>query len=712
MNGGFPLSGTWEDAKREIVRRFVRAVEHQDLPPEGTARSLLIDHVPLFLDELSAELAEPRAVGESQDATDESPTARRHGDQRWILGYDLQALIREYGILRHCIVTTLRDAGGSLSMDEFDKLAKCLNVAVAEAAAAYVRHHDEQLQRERQNWEFLAEVSQALAASLEYSTTLHRLTRAIVPRLADACVIHLDESAGTEVASTVAHADPAKEELLRELYEKAAASRSEPFASRAQPLQTTLVSNAQDAQAPLDAHRELLDRLGVRSWMAVPLAVQGNHLGAMVLYYADSPRQYTPSAVILVEELARRAAAAIENARLYATSQAERARVEEATRAKDQFVAMISHELRTPLNAVLGWTRMLRGGVLAPEKRQHALEVIERNTLSQNQLIDDLLDISRIISGNMRVNRVEIDFGAVVELAVESVRPVAENKGIHTTVQVDPALPLVFADRERMRQVVLNLLTNAIKFTDRGGRIEVRLGRAGAALTLSVADTGMGITPEFLPHVFEHFKQSQAGTTRAQRGLGIGLAIVRHLVELHGGAVRADSPGPGRGAVFTVRLPVERRPGAMQSPSRPPPALEADALSGLGGLSVLVVDDEHDTRELLATVLETAGMTVVTAPTVAEALRQLDLTPVDVLVSDIGMPGEDGHALIRAIRAGAIARPELPALALTAYAQNEDRLRALSAGFSGYMTKPVEPGELLRTLADLAESAGLRRNPS
>jgi signal transduction histidine kinase/ActR/RegA family two-component response regulator len=698
-----------DEHKGEILRRFVQAVVRQDLSPEGTARSLLIDQVPLFLDELGAELAQQDGVRDGQDAFDTSPTARRHGDQRWNLGYDLEALIREYGVLRHCILTTVRDFGGDFTMDEFDTLAKCLNVGVAEAAAAYVLHRDAQVQRERDNLALLAEAGQALTASLDHRSTLLELTRLMVPRLADACVIRLEGSNGLELVSS-AELGPEKEQALLDLHLCLPSLDRQAGYPALGPEKPQLIPRVSDEMLAACArsadHLAQLRSVNVRSWMAVPLKIQGQISGSILLAYSESAREYSASDLLLVEDLARRAAVAIENARLYAASQTERARVEEATRAKDEFVAMISHELRTPLNAVLGWTRMLRSGYLSESKRAHALEVIERNTIAQNQLIDDLLDISRIITGNMRIQFSEVDVGRVVELAAESIRPAADAKHITLELDLERSAAPIRADAERLRQVVSNLLTNALKFTPKGGRISVRMRRSESEIEITVEDTGAGITRDFLPHVFEHFRQSQAGTTRTQGGLGIGLAIVKHLVELHGGVVAADSPGPGRGATFVVRLPKEFSMPASELKRLPPRARDTAVLgaqSGLNGLRLLVVDDEPDTLELLATVFEACGVHVVTARNVPEALARIDGEELDVIISDIGMPGDDGYTLIRNVRRLASeSKRNLPALALTAYSRAEDRARALGAGFNAYTTKPVEPAALIALVADLA----------
>jgi len=384
-----------------------------------------------------------------------------------------------------------------------------------------------------------------------------------------------------------------------------------------------------------------------------------------------------------------------------------RAEAEQANRLKDEFLATVSHELRTPLTAILGWAHMLRVKRFDEQSTASALETIERNARAQAQLIDDLLDVSRIITGNLRLDVRQVEPGSFIEAAVEALRPAAEAKGVRIQKVLDTGVVSVAGDPARLQQVVWNLLSNAIKFTPKGGRVEVRLERIDSHIEIAVSDTGDGIGAEFLPHVFERFRQADQKTTRHHGGLGLGLAIVRHLVELHGGTVKADSPGEGQGATFVVKLPVvpvyqketlTRRvhPAAGEEP----PAY--DCPERLDGLKVLVVDDEVDTRELLKVGIGQCGAEIVTAGSAREALAALDETRPDLLISDIGMPGEDGYELIRKVRALPAARGgKIPAIALTAYARTEDRLRALRAGYQMHISKPVELAELVAVMASL-----------
>ncbi|HEV2864267.1 MAG TPA: PAS domain S-box protein [Pyrinomonadaceae bacterium] len=391
-----------------------------------------------------------------------------------------------------------------------------------------------------------------------------------------------------------------------------------------------------------------------------------------------------------------------EEARLeLAREQAARAEAEQANRLKDEFLATLSHELRTPLTAILGWSRMLADGAMDESQREAAFEAIYRNARAQAQLVEDLLDVSRIITGKLKVEFRPVELAAVVEAAVGVVRPAASAEGIQLQAVFEPDACKVSGDPARLQQVVWNLLSNAVKFTPRGGRVQVRLGRSDSHAEIAVSDTGAGIAPEFLPHVFERFRQADMGTSRRHAGLGLGLAIVRHLVEAHGGSVRAESEGEGRGTTVTVRLPVTEADGAKPSDSIA--AASAPAPPSLAGVKVLAVDDESDARNLLTEVLGRCGAEVLAASSAAEALGLLKTWRPHVLLSDIGMPYGDGYSLIRQVRA----LPEelggrTPAAALTAYAAEDDRALALASGFQVHLAKPIEPAELSAVVASLA----------
>jgi PAS domain S-box-containing protein len=401
------------------------------------------------------------------------------------------------------------------------------------------------------------------------------------------------------------------------------------------------------------------------------------------------------------------------NQRLLASEKEAREQAEIANRTKDEFLATVSHELRTPLNAILGWTRMLRTGAVEPKQLARVLETIERNARAQTQLIEDILDVSRIIAGKLRLNIQKTDLHAVTRQAMDAVRPAAEAKGVRLDCDLKPGSGEFAGDPDRLQQIIWNLLANAIKFTPREGRVEVRVERVSSSTRITVTDTGLGISPGFLPHVFDRFRQADSSITRTQGGLGLGLAIVRHLVEVHGGTVQAESEGEGKGSRFTVQMPLRAVVPAPEPPSQgnghpevpagEPPAA-APAL--LSGLDVLVVEDEPDARELVSAVLANYGAQVRTVSSVDEALTQFRDRPPDVLLSDIGLPTADGYTLIRRVRElGQASRSKIPAAALTAFASPDDHRRALEAGFDAHVSKPIEPADLAFLVAWLTGRA-------
>lgn len=698
------------DRRDEILTRFIGEVERKGLAPPGLSPSVLADHIPLFLDEISDELSAGSEARLSMDAADVTSTARQHGEQRWNVGYDVEALVREYGVLHHVILQTARYAGAPLSAEEADSLSQYLNVGIAAALAEYVSSRDEEAKKRQSDLQFLTEAGELLGSSLDLPSTLARLARVLVPRLADFCVVQLDGAPAEEAAILDVNAPRA--DLLRELVKTfplpIGQNRHVEVIRNGKAL---LVDATQDellaAMAQSPEHLALLRRLRARSWLVVPLKIKTSAFGTMTLGRGESSRPFEPDEVVLVEDLARRAAAAVDNARLYELSKAERARAEGAARAKDEFVATISHELRTPLNVIIGWVRLLRSGTLPEDRREQALAVVERNANAQSQLVADLLDISRAITGSIRLDPAQVDLGNVIDLVVEDARLALEAKRMKLSVEVTAEDTVLRGDGERLKQVVANLLLNSIKFTPKGGEISLKLRRVDSELELTLADTGIGIAPDFLPYVFETFRQSDSRSTRTHGGLGLGLSIVKHLVELHGGRIEASSAGPGAGATFVVRLPISPVISTTVGIGRlPATAPQHSALSRpevLAGRSVLVVDDEPDARALLRVVLESCRMTVLDAASAPTALAILERERVDLLVSDIGMPEEDGYALIKRVRALANEeKASVPAVALTAFARNEDRTRALLEGFNFHMTKPVEPAELVLALADLA----------
>jgi PAS domain S-box-containing protein len=402
----------------------------------------------------------------------------------------------------------------------------------------------------------------------------------------------------------------------------------------------------------------------------------------------------------IARDISERHAAALERERLLTVAR-------DASRLKDEFLATLSHELRTPLNAVLGYVRMVRSGLVTEDKRDRAMETIERNANALTQMVEDILDVSRIIAGKLRLDARAMDLGDVVKGALAAVTPAAEARGISLETVLDPRTGPVTGDPERLQQVVWNLLSNAVKFTGRGGHVQVRVERVESHVEIVVSDTGVGIPPDFLPHVFERFRQADATTTRERGGLGLGLSITRHIVESHGGTVHAASGGEGKGSTFRVALPLrvvhepqlEERahPHAESIPSIPLP------LPDLRGIVVLIVDDDRDALRLVREILEAAGATVATAESAMEALSALEAVRPHVLVADLGMPHMDGFELVSRVRQMADqALRGTPAAALTAYARSEDRTRVLRSGFQMHLTKPIAPGELMAAIAVLA----------
>ncbi len=384
----------------------------------------------------------------------------------------------------------------------------------------------------------------------------------------------------------------------------------------------------------------------------------------------------------------------------------------EANRTKDEFLAMISHELRTPLTSILGWSRLLSAGRLDPETQAQALESVERNARSQAQLIDDLLDISRIIMGKLRLDAQPVDVNAALDAALGVVLPAAQAKDIALDPVVAAGLGTVMADPERLQQVLWNLLSNAIKFTPEGGRVELRAAQAGGSLEIVIADNGIGIPPELLPRVFDRFRQGASSARWSRRGLGLGLAIVRHIVELHGGEIRAESGGEGKGSAFRVKLPLRQGAHRGELRSWPRATLNGGPADGrvagrcLDGVRVLVVDDDRDAREMLILTLELAGAKVTAADTAREGREAMRRAPPDVLLCDIGLPDESGYDLIRRIRALPVAEGGgVPAIALTAFTKIEDREEALAAGFQLHLPKPG-PADLAMLVASVARGDG------
>lgn len=443
---------------------------------------------------------------------------------------------------------------------------------------------------------------------------------------------------------------------------------------------------------------------GTKFWANVTITALRDDTGQLV-GYAKLTRDLTESKRLEAIELASQ-----QRQEMLDAERNARVAAQQATRIKDEFLATLSHELRTPLSAILGWTQvLLRGGTpKEPDAQRRAIEVIDRNARSQVQLIDDLLDLSRITTGKFRLDLHQVSMLSVVEAAVDSATPAAEAKGIRLKAILGSSRDIISGDSARLQQVVWNLLTNAIKFTPKGGQVQVVLQRVNSHIELSVSDTGIGIPTSFLPHVFDRFSQRDSSITRDFGGLGLGLAICRQLVELHGGSIRATSQGEGTGATFSVQLPLSILQLEEESLPRVHPTAETHPgetlpLPRLDGVDIFIVDDEHDARDLLRTVLEDQGARVTSFGSAAEALAKLKTTKPNIIVSDVGMPRMDGYQLIRALRAGESRSERIPALALTAFARAEDRKRSLVAGYQAHLAKPFDVGELILIVAGLVE---------
>lgn len=564
----------------------------------------------------------------------------------------------------------------------------------------------------------ISEASRKLALSgLDYEATLRSVADLAAPHVADGAIVDILETDGAVARLAAVHLEPLGSDAAEALCRRYPVEPDVPRAVHAvlRTGESILWPDLQDRErgswpevaslspafVPGEEDRALLALLrdlGVRSAMIVPLRARGRTRGAITLLSTEPGRHYTTDDLTLAEELSSFAALALDNAQLYREAQ-------QVNRAKDEFLATLSHELRTPLTAILGWTRMLRQGSLKPETQVRALEAIERNGALQAQLVEDLLDASRIITGKLRLEVTPLDLPPVVHGAIDAVRHGADAKHIDIQVALDPAAGPISGDPTRLQQVVWNLLSNAIKFTPRGGQVQVQLTRVGSVARLEVRDSGQGISAEFLPFVFDRFRQADSTSTRPHSGLGLGLAIARHLVELHGGVVRAESPGEGQGAVFTVELPIAVGARALRKLDDAASLLDTEPT--LQGLHILVVDDEPDARELVGAVLERKGATVTTAATVTDALAAIEQARPDVILSDLGMPGEDGYSLIRRLRSRSPERGgRIPAAALTAYASAQDRTRALLAGFQSHVPKPIEASELAAVIANLAGRTG------
>jgi PAS domain S-box-containing protein len=560
------------------------------------------------------------------------------------------------------------------------------------------------LQDARDALAFLASASEGLSPILRFDGLLEAIRSLPVPYAADWTMTHVVDDEGVIQSQAGAHLDPGRSDALSRLAAKANGPvRADSTIANAIASGLLIVDSDGSAtlgarwfpSAPTNDALALMLEVGIGSVAVVPLTAHG-HKAALTLGAAANDR-FTGSHHTIVEELARRSRLAMDRIQLYREAQ-------DANRLKDEFLSTLSHELRTPLNAVYGWARILRRRDL-DEKTAHGISVIERNAEAQMRLIDDVLDVSRIITGKMTLTMEPVDVGAVLRAAIDVVRPALQAKHVRLQAQFDNDVPPLIGDAHRLQQVFWNVLSNAVKFTNADGVVRVTLLKRGDAVQVRIADTGVGIRRDVLPFVFDRFRQADSSMTRTHGGLGLGLAIVRHVVELHGGTVHADSAGETHGATFTIDLPVDE-PGLMPAASAPVRDAVEKPRPSLRGRRVLVVEDHDDARELVASALAAAGAEVICAASTPEALDQLAATVPDVLLADLGLPGEDGYTLLRRVRAmPSFDAASLPAIALTAYARASDRDRAFAAGFVQYVVKPVDPEELVRVIASVVRNA-------
>ena len=572
--------------------------------------------------------------------------------------------------------------------------------AVAELAAAAIGsaelYEEQQLLRatavqRADRAAFLAEASARLT-SLDYEKNLEAIAQLAVPRFADWCVVDLLEG-GELRRLAIAHTDAAKVEFARELHRRYPPRRDDPggFWHVITSGNSVLASGIDDEllrRTARDAeHLSILREVGLRSAMLVPLGRGNEVYGVLTFVLARGDRAYGEEDLDFAQELGRRAAYAIENARLYRQAQ-------EASRAKDEFLAALSHELRTPLNAILGWASILRA---RPEGQiERGLDVIYRNAKVQTQLVEDLLDASRIVSGRMSIDLKDVPLRPIIVAAVETILPQAVEKDIEFKTDLPEAEIVIRGDAARLQQVFWNILSNAVKFTPRGGRIDVGTSTSQAEVAVHVTDTGAGIRSEALPFIFDRFRQADASSTRRYRGLGLGLTLSRQLTEMHGGRIGASSPGPGRGAVFTVSLPL------VEAPTRTTITHVRAADDALAGLRILAVDDDPDSLDVLTSLLRMHQATVFGASSAVEALDLLQREQPDVVISDIAMPEHDGYWLMQQVRRiAAEGGRAVPCIALTAFANETARRRAIATGFAAHLSKPLNPDELVTIIRPL-----------
>ena len=546
---------------------------------------------------------------------------------------------------------------------------------------------------------------QTISASLSQALVPKEVTTAVIEQgihslgaSAGVVVLINEEKNELKVAAAIGYPDE-----IVERWKDFDLNQNVPLAVSVRERMPVFIESVENHLEQFPTLRSAILATGHKALIAFPLLIEGRILGALGFSFSG-PQKFSEDDRAFLQSLAQQCAQALERARLYENEQKLRAEAEAANRIKDEFLATVSHELRTPLNAIVGWSSMLVTNRLDSKSAAKAIETIERNARSQTQIIEDLLDVSRIITGKIHLENSLINLGSLVLSAVDSVRPTAETKGINVRIEIESEDINILGDAERLKQILWNLLTNAVKFTPKGGNVSVKLARIESTVQITVKDDGQGIDGNFLPFVFERFRQADGTTTRTHGGLGLGLSIVRYLVEMHGGSIQAESEGAGKGSVFIINLPVAAAVNkSAEAHHEDGNGSDPEANGGLlKGLRILVVDDEKDSLLLLKTIIESCGGVAKAAGSAAEALEALNNFDPHILISDIGMPVEDGYTLIKKIRTLPDGKADIPAIALTAYAGQADQIRALESGFQMHIAKPVAYSELIAAIKSVA----------
>ena len=655
------------ERREQLVQRFLRELRARKTAPDDLSESMLRNSLPEFFDELSRALAGPERVSVPDV---ELPAAGEHGVARWQQGFDLRAVIREYGVLEHALFRDFEEHGVIPTFAELRALQNCLNASIAQAVTAYADEAD----------------------FIRHTLGEKQIELGAHQRRVQLLTDHVPQIVWT------ADAEGNADWFNREWYDFTGLSVADSL-----PWGWLIVIHPEDRDRCRDRWTH-----SIRSGERYEVEYRFRRRDGVYRWFLGrgSPVEDSSGRIVWFGSCTEIDDQKQTEARL----RAAREEGERLNRMKDEFLATVSHELRTPLQSILGWARLLKAGNLAEDRRDKALDTIERNARAQSQLIEDILDVSRIITGKARIHARDIDAAAVLNAAVDTTQLTARAKGVELTADIPADLGTMLGDADRLQQIVWNLLSNGVKFTPSGGHVTISARKSATVLRIVVSDDGQGIAPAFLPYVFDRFRQADAGTSRAHGGLGLGLAIVRHLVELHGGTVSAESPGENLGSTFVVEIPPlgqEKPPSPMAraaarlSDVAPPPP------GALSGVRLLVVDDQADTREIVATILSEYGASVREASAAEAAIELLAAERFDALVSDIGMPGGDGYALLRKVRAMTEVDSVvgLPAIALTAYTRAEDRLLAFEAGYDLHVAKPVDPARLVAAVMRLVRAS-------